>query len=154
MKSKIFKIVIILVIVAVLVAVYILFLQPDESSQGSLSSSVNEGNPVAQNDSTEAQGDAVNQELVATLTSLQEINLSGAIFENEAFMALEDISRPLLREGNEGRRNPFAPIGSDVVIVDVNSTSNAEEGGINDAGENESGADTDEELDIFGLPTQ
>jgi len=49
--------------------------------------------------------------LVGTLLSLRAVTLSGTIFNQPAFLRLQDFSTPIIPEP-VGRQNPFAPIDS------------------------------------------
>lgn len=49
------------------------------------------------------------QNLVASLVSLRSVNLSGAIFSDPAFQALQDDTTPVQPEP-VGRPDPFAPL--------------------------------------------
>ena len=54
--------------------------------------------------------DAADQQLVSTLLALRAVTLSGTIFSDPAFLALQDFSTPIVPEP-VGRDNPFAPLG-------------------------------------------
>lgn len=61
---------------------------------------------------TEGAGTAVNaedQDLVATLLKLRSVDLSGTIFQSEAFLGLKDFSTEITDEPI-GRADPFAPL--------------------------------------------
>ncbi len=51
--------------------------------------------------------------ILATLSSIKSITLEDKIFTSNAFQSLVDGTVPLVKDGNEGRPNPFAPIGND-----------------------------------------
>lgn len=53
-------------------------------------------------------------EFLPVLLNIQSIKLDDSIFSDPAFLSLRDSSIELIPDGNEGRPNPFAPIGSDV----------------------------------------
>lgn len=55
----------------------------------------------------------LSDELFLLLGSLENLSLDDSVLFNPAFRALRDISIPLLREGNQGRPNPFSPLGVD-----------------------------------------
>lgn len=59
----------------------------------------------------------VGQEFLSILLNVKNIKLNDAIFSENAFTALKDSSITLVSEGNEGRANPFAPIGSDALVT-------------------------------------
>lgn len=54
---------------------------------------------------------AVDQDLIALLTTLKSIRLDTAIFSDPAFQSLQDFSQALVPEP-VGRPNPFAPLGN------------------------------------------
>ncbi len=53
----------------------------------------------------------VSQDLLISLTTLNIITLNEAIFQNEIFLSLSDFGVQIPEEV-VGRRNPFAPVGS------------------------------------------
>jgi len=57
------------------------------------------------------------QDFLALLLSVKNIKLDDSIFSNPAFTSLHDSSILLIPDGNEGRANPFAPIGADNIVV-------------------------------------
>lgn len=76
-------------------------------------------------DTGASTGADLSGDFLATLLSVQSINLDDRIFTNPAFTSLQDFSRPLLPDTNPGRPNPFAPLGSDAQGVSTQiSTSN------------------------------
>ena len=48
------------------------------------------------------------QQLVQTLSTLRGVSLSGTIFSNPSFAALQDFTKPVVPEP-VGRENPFLP---------------------------------------------
>lgn len=61
------------------------------------------------NDSGSPTTDTVDRDLVETLLTLRAITLSGTIFNDPAFKALQDFGTTIVPEP-VGRDNPFAPI--------------------------------------------
>lgn len=61
------------------------------------------------NDSGSPTEDAVDRDLVETLLTLRAITLSGTIFADPAFKALQDFGTTIVPEP-VGRPNPFAPV--------------------------------------------
>lgn len=51
------------------------------------------------------------QEIIGTLLSLRAVTLSGSIFEEPAFLTLQDFGTTIVLEP-VGRENPFAPLGA------------------------------------------
>jgi hypothetical protein len=86
----------------------------NSSSDSGLVSSSTGSSPV-QSLSQNGTAGMFSNELVALLNSLQNIALNDSVLFNDALSELRDITIPLSREGNPGRRNPFAPVGAGVV---------------------------------------
>jgi hypothetical protein len=63
------------------------------------------------NDSGSPTEDTVDRDLVETLLTLRAITLSGTIFNDPAFKALQDFGTTIVPEP-VGRSNPFAPVGN------------------------------------------
>lgn len=57
------------------------------------------------------------------LLNVKKIKLNSSIFSNTAFINLHDSSILLSPSGDEGRLNPFAPIGFEASSAPSNSTS-------------------------------
>lgn len=103
---KVFKnILILLVLVAIAAAAYFVFFAKDES-----------GAPLLQRTSTLFGGGAVLGErsaFLSTLLNIKNLRLETSIFDSEAFQNLKDFTVPITSFGDEGRPNPFAPLGFD-----------------------------------------
>jgi hypothetical protein len=69
--------------------------------------------------STATPGSLLASDFLPILLSIRGIHLDTSIFNDPAFLSLRDSSIELVPDGNEGRPNPFAPIGSDVVAAPV-----------------------------------
>jgi hypothetical protein len=77
------------------------------------------GAPLTQSaitNTTVADTEEINREFISMLLNLQTITLTDDIFSEPAFEALVDNTVRLNQPGNEGRPNPFAPIGSDTMF--------------------------------------
>ncbi len=61
----------------------------------------------------------IGDEFVDTLLNLQVLKLDGDIFNASTFTKLQDFSITLVQLGNQGRPNPFAPIGTDLSPTSV-----------------------------------
>ena len=138
--------------VVILLVLYILFIKPDNNtaSNATLTSSVTGESPNQAR--TESANATPGDSLLRILNNLETLELNDSIFFNPAFDKLRDISIPLVKEGNAGRRNPFAPIGSDPVPLPVNNGSVGEdlsEGENGDGGE-EDVADGEVDFGLFG----
>ena len=113
---KIKNIIIFLVIATIFVLIYVYFIKgtPDTDTLVSSPSSV-----VIPNTSVLSIEDnsVIAQEFLTLLLSVKSIKLDDAIFSDPAFISLHDSSIILIPDGNEGRPNPFAPIGTDAGTI-------------------------------------
>lgn len=117
------NIIIFLAIGTVFVLIYIYFIKPKPPVADLVSSS---GAPVVMNTAntaTEDMNSKIAQDFLNLLLSVKNIKLNDAIFSDRAFTSLHDSSITLIPDGNEGRINPFAPLGTDVVALPVNAGS-------------------------------
>lgn len=119
--SKTFKKIIIILVVLVLAGIGAsLFLGGEGSGIQNPLQSVSTGTtgaPLSQNTNrTSGNTEEMNREFVSMLLNLQSIKLSDDIFSEPAFSALINNTVRLNQPGNEGRPNPFAPIGTDSLI--------------------------------------
>ncbi len=120
MSSKIKNIIIFAVIIIVVIAAYFFFTNKKTPALPSLSGSA--GAPIENTPAVSDQNaiDATSgQEFLATLLSIKNITLNDHIFSDPAFKTLNDSTKELVPEGNEGRPNPFAPIGTDTTTTPV-----------------------------------
>ena len=83
------------------------------STTGLVSS--NTGTSQGLQNSTTGQ-DTTGNQVVTILRNLSVIKLDDSVFRNPAFALLTDISISLPPVTNQGRRNPFAPVGVDTVV--------------------------------------
>ena len=65
------------------------------------------------------QNSLIAKNLLSILLSVKSIKLNDAIFSDTAFINLRDSSILLTPSGDEGRANPFAPVGSDAVTTPI-----------------------------------
>jgi len=125
MNSKIKNIIIFSVITVFLILVYIFLIKKTPEEQNLVSSSPL--NTVVSDTNTLNQDPAISKNLLSILLSVKSIKLDDSIFSNKAFVNLHDSSILLIPTGNEGRLNPFAPIGYDIVptlpAIDTNTNS-------------------------------
>lgn len=113
MLSKIKNAIIFLSIAILLILVYVFFIK--KSPEGaSLVSSVN--NPISTTNSTSSLP-ALDKDFPPLLLNVKNIKLDDSIFSDKAFQTLTDSSITLIGDGNEGRANPFAPLGADQSIT-------------------------------------
>lgn len=119
--SKTVKLIIIIAVILALVIIGSTFITDPSGEQNSSGlQSVSTGRtaaPLTQSATTNASTvdtQQINREFVSMLLNLQSIGLNDDIFSDPAFQALRDNTIRLNQPGNEGRPNPFAPIGIDV----------------------------------------
>lgn len=86
------------VVVIAAAFVYFTFLSPDDAG-------------VPEVTSTGASNSPVTQDLLLSLTTLHVISLDNSIFRSDVFLSLSDFGVQIPEEV-VGRRNPFAPVGS------------------------------------------
>lgn len=116
--SKIKNTIIFTVIAILLILAYIFFIKPSPEEQNLVSSS-NKETTILTDTSTIDQNSLIAKDLLSVLLSVKSIKLDDTIFSNIAFLNLRDSSISLTPLGDEGRLNPFAPIGFETVIVPV-----------------------------------
>lgn len=145
---KIKNILIFVAIAAVFVLAYIFFLKPDGAPDASLVSSPStsalplDAAPVAETGVPSGGVSVAANDFLTLLLGVKNIKLPEAIFSDPAFLGLRDSSIVLVPDGNEGRPNPFAPLGQDITITPAAFT--PELGEIDELGE-----ELGEELDQF-----
>jgi hypothetical protein len=104
-------------IAIVLILVYIFFIKPTGDQQNLVSST---SSPIGvSTTNTLDQNSAISRDFLSVLLSVKSIKLNDVIFSNGAFINLHDSSILLVPPGNEGRPNPFAPIGSDNIPTTI-----------------------------------
>ena len=120
MASKIKNIIIFTVVAVLLILIYIFFIKPAPEEQNLVSSS-----PIPitalPNADTINQNSLIARDFLSLLLSVKSIKLNDAIFSNGAFINLHDSSILLAspKPGDEGRANPFAPIGYDATVAPI-----------------------------------
>jgi hypothetical protein len=108
--SKIKNILIFVVIGAVFVLIYIFFIKPKPPVPDLVSST---SSKVVPNTEGAKNDPKVAQDFLNLLLNVKSIKLDDSIFSDSAFLSLHDSSITLIPDGNEGRINPFAPLGTD-----------------------------------------
>ena len=88
---------------------YVYFLKPSPEEDSLVSSTGLSAIPASPTEGNESP----DKDFLPLLLSVKNIRLNDAIFSDPSFTALTDSSIELLPEGNEGRPNPFAPLGSE-----------------------------------------
>lgn len=116
----------------VMVFAYTIFIKKDNTNDSALVSTTNQNTNTTQNTTqpTAGQQTQLAQDFLTLLLSVKSITLNDSIFADTAFKSLRDSSILLIPDGNEGRPNPFAPIGSDVALPTVPSA-NSLQGNVN-----------------------
>ena len=156
-KTSIKNLIIIIVAVVALLVLYVIFVKPDDSGSSSALTSSNTGSSPLQSQASQRSASSTSDSLLRILNNLQGLELNDSIFFNPAFDELSDISIPLVKEGNAGRRNPFAPIGNDPVPLPVNNgsvgedISDSEEGVTETSDSEEDTAEEDSDDSGFGI---
>ncbi|MFH1608470.1 MAG: hypothetical protein ABH951_00420 [Patescibacteria group bacterium] len=115
MSSKIKNILIFLGIAVALILVYVLVFKKSPEQPALISTS---GSLVTTTNITEIQEktSTISRDFLAILLSVKNIKIDDSIFSDPAFMSLNDSSIQLISDGNEGRPNPFAPLGTDIFV--------------------------------------
>ena len=132
MSSKIKNIIILVVVAIVLVFVYFYFF--GNKKEQPLLNAPSGSNALG----STASGDTstISQELLSVLLNIKNIKIDSSIFSSPVFSSLRDSSIVLTPDGQEGRPNPFAPIGSDQVVNnDAGNLNQGTETNINPLGE-------------------
>lgn len=115
MNSKIKNLILFLIIVVILFLIYMFFIKKDANSTNLVSVSVN-GNIVPTTDNE------TSLDFLTLLLNVKSIKLDSSIFSDDSFIRLYDSSIILIPDGNEGRVNPFAPLGAeDISVVNTNT---------------------------------
>lgn len=131
MNKTIKKIIIGVVVIAFISIVASFFINRDSNTSGNALQSTTTGGtgaPLTQNATTNPNllnTENINREFVSMLLNLQSITLNDDIFSEPAFKALVDNTVRLNQPGNQGRPNPFAPIGTDSISGGVNLNASA-----------------------------
>ncbi len=107
MNPKLKNLLIILVIVIIIAIVYSMFFKKEKSP--SLKSSSPQSAQVVPSDT----GSEYGQKFLSLLLNLQGIRLDQDLLESDAFNRLQDFTKILEPQNNQGRANPFAPIGTE-----------------------------------------
>lgn len=113
---------ILLIILVILLIVYFVFVKKPKEDVGNLVSS----NPLTPIGEVGDQGPSLAQDFLTDLLNVKSIKLNDSIFSDPAFATLVDSTIVITQDGTEGRPNPFAPIGSDVIKVPVSPTPTTE----------------------------
>lgn len=118
MASKIKNIIIFVVIAIALILIYVFFFKKAPEEANLAVTSEDSALPSA---SVADQNTAIGEDFLSLLLSVKSIKLDDSIFADTAFATLRDSSIELIADGTEGRPNPFAPIGIDVLPTTGNT---------------------------------
>ncbi|MCM2339082.1 MAG: hypothetical protein NDI62_01350 [Burkholderiales bacterium] len=113
MTPKIKNIILFTLIAAALILVYVFFIKKDATEEESLVSSTE--SDIVSTD-TLNQNSEIAQNLLSVLLGVKNIKLEDSIFSEKSFLNLRDSSIILNSTGDEGRINPFAPIGYENLV--------------------------------------
>ena len=113
MKSKSTTFILILVVLVVIGAlVYFFVIKKDTTLSTPSLVSTNTGQTAGLGTPS---GSSTGSQVVEILRNLTVIKLDDSVFRNPAFNQLSDMTIALPPITNQGRRNPFAPAGSDYI---------------------------------------
>jgi len=110
--AKIKNIIIFVVIAAIFASIYFFYIKKS-SKTTSVSVSTSSMPITVSNTASMDANKKVAQDFLDLLLNIKSIKLNDDIFSDIAFTSLYDSSIILVPDGNEGRINPFAPIGTD-----------------------------------------
>ena len=115
MASRIKNIIIFTIIAASLILIYIFFIKKAPEEENFISSS----NTALSDTNTLQQNSLIARDFLSVLLSVKSIKLNDTIFSDGAFVQLHDSSILLTSPspGDQGRLNPFAPIGYEAAIT-------------------------------------
>ncbi len=118
MNPKIKNIILFSGIAIAMVLVYVFFIKKAPQEKNLVSTTL-PGSAIPSNPNTNTinQNSAVTREFLAVLLSVTSLKLDDSIFSDKAFINLHDSSILLVPTGDEGRPNPFAPIGFDGFVT-------------------------------------
>jgi len=122
MSSKIKNIIIIGVVAIALILGYFFFIKkaPDQAPL------VSSSGASAVVDINGSQTEQIGNDFISVLLNVKNIKLDDSIFLDPAFISLKDSSILLSPTGDEGRPNPFAPIGVEATAAPLNSSQNVD----------------------------
>lgn len=129
MKSKSYTFIVGILILGVIGAGGYFFVAKKEKASVDVGLVSNNATLPQGGQNTNSQSVTGNQ-VVTILRNLSAIKLDDSVFRNPAFALLTDISISLPPVTNQGRRNPFAPVGTDTSItVPITITTSTTGGG-------------------------
>ena len=115
MSSKIKTIIILVVIGIALFLIYFFFLKPAPAEPNLTTTTNTDVTTPDTNTPASLATTAIGADFLATLLNVKSLKLDDSIFSSLVFTTLKDSSIELVLGQTEGRPNPFAPIGTDVL---------------------------------------
>lgn len=113
--SKIRNIIIFLIILGIVIFAWNSFSSKDVPSDQLLTVE-NGSTDVLAGETIPGSPNDVGQSFLDTLLSLRTIKLDRSLLDRDSFKSLRDFTKELVQQNNQGRPNPFAPIGVDVEV--------------------------------------
>lgn len=120
---KLKNILIFIVIAVILVLVYIFVFKKSPEQPSLVSTTGNVATTVNVN-SNQNENSSISKDFLAVLLNVRNIKIDDAIFSNPAFLSLRDSTIQLVSDGNEGRPNPFAPLGVETSAIPASTPAN------------------------------
>ncbi len=131
---KIRNIIIFIAIGAAFVLIYIFFIKKSPGDDTALLISSSKTSAISDTNTTTGNASGIAaKDFLSLLLNVKNIKLNDTIFSDDAFVSLRDSSIILTPDGNEGRPNPFAPIGTDI-LPPANTNISAGQAGSGSAG--------------------
>ena len=124
MKSK-SSIFIIIIVVVVIAGGLIYYFAGNSTTPTPTSGLVSTNSGASTGLSPSAASSTAGSQVVTLLKNLSAIQLSDAVFQNPSFSMLTDIGISLPPVTNQGRRNPFAAVGTDDSASATSQTASA-----------------------------
>jgi hypothetical protein len=115
--SKIRNIIIFVIILGGVIYAFNSFSKKDTSSNDQLLSVEGGDEGVLAGETVPGSAENVGQGFLDTLLSLRTIKLDRSLLDRDSFKSLRDFTKELIPQNNQGRPNPFAPIGTDIEIA-------------------------------------
>ncbi len=109
MAPKIKNLIIYFAVAVFLILGYFLLVKKPPEEKGLVSNLPGAENPA----SGAAVDTSITKDFLSVLLNVKDIKMDDSVFSARAFMNLKDSSILLIPTGDEGRLNPFAPIGAD-----------------------------------------
>lgn len=135
MTPKLKNIIVFIIIAVIIILLYFFFLNKKTDDRSLISSEVpslpvtvntNMNTNIANINFNGQNNDELSQNFLSILLGVKSITLDDSIFKSDSpFFTLVDSSIFLTQDGTEGRTNPFAPIGVDVINTPPPSTTPA-----------------------------